>query len=110
VKVLGDKNNTCADETNLRNGDRGKNERSHPVSSDGLSKVTVTTTILVAALEQQVESKHRDGRDRNQSKRGEQDTAVIECLGKEHDASTDEGLQECEEGFYHTSITLRCYS
>lgn len=53
-----------------------------------------------------MEGPHGDSGDEHETQRGEEDTAVAEGLGKEHDTRSYEGLQQGEEGLGSARIAL----
>lgn len=92
--VVGDEDETCADEAQLRQGDAGQDDVTHPGAGDGLADLTVGATTGCPALEQKVEGPHGDGGDGDETHGREEDTTVVEGLGQEHDAGAHECLEE----------------
>ncbi|GKT56019.1 hypothetical protein ColTof4_11570 [Colletotrichum tofieldiae] len=97
--VVGDEDEAGADEADLGQGDGGEDEGAHARARDVLAEVAVAAAVAGAALQQEVEGGHGDGGDDEHGQRGEEDAAVLEGLGEEHDAGADEGLEGREEGF-----------
>lgn len=104
--VIRDKDETRADKPELGEGDACEDDGTHALACNGLANVAVAAADGGAALEEQVEGPHGDGGDGDEAEGGEEDAAVFESLGQEHDACADKGLEKRKKGFCCAGVAL----